>query len=206
MTETEEERDDEPLEEDAEIEPPADGDADRSDEVLTPLPGLDYNPIYGRGGVGAFEGTPAKDVLSGKLSGELLLEVKGKRRTVTTLLFSVIAGAVLMIAAVAFPPGTTWLYLSLVALGVSVVLGAWSLADLIFATDVVVTFTTAGVARHGKGADAWVPWAEVDAYRAEDASFVTLLCAGGAAPVPTPDVDTHAKVIALLDERKVPRA
>lgn len=211
--EDDDDRDHEPLDEDAEIDPPGYGEADMSDEVLTPLPGFGgYNPIYGRGGVGAFEGTPAKDVLSGTLPGDVLLEVNGKRTHYGALVLLGVGLVMLLfvpVNALLLPqaeasPGLNAGAMTLLLGGV-VLVGAWFLRDLIFETDVDVTFTSEGVARHGKGADAWVRWADVRGYRAPDATFVTLECVGGTVPVPTPDVEAHARLEELLEGRGVPR-
>jgi hypothetical protein len=203
-------RDDEPLPEDAEIDPPAEGEADRSDEVLSPFPGTDYNPIYGFSGVAAFEGTPQKDVLAERLPGEVLLEVKGKRQHVGALVTLVIGLVLLalvppsMIFTVLEPGAQRVVSLALLLAG-TVLVGVWVLSDLLFATDVDVTFTSEGVARHGKGADQWASWPEVVGWRYDGGRYVTLQCPGGTVPVPALADETRTKVIDLLEARKVPR-
>lgn len=209
----------EPLPEDAEIEPPLAGDLDESDEVLTPFPGFgDHNPIFGVGGVGAFEGTRPGDVLSGTLPGVVLLEVQGRRPRASSLLLGglgvacTLAGTFFALATADVDPSALpWPGLAsrshaslLVILAGVALLGAGLLIRLVL-SGADVTFTTDGVAKHGARSDAWVPWSEVVGYRVEGEAFVTLQCPGGTLPVPTLTPQVAGEVIGLLDGREVPR-
>lgn len=209
----------EPLPEDADIEPPLAGDLDEdADEVLTPFPGFDHNPIFGVGGVGAFEGTRPPDVLSGKVPGVVLLEVQGPRRSARALFFGLLGAACAVLglflalsrhdvdpSALPWPGLHSPALTILVLVAGGVLLGAGLLIRVVLGT-ADVTFTTDGVARRGARSDAWVPWSEVTGYRIERDGFVSLHGRGGRTlVVPTSERRQQGEVVALLDGREVPR-
>lgn len=204
---------------DPDPEPEPEAEPDDPSQPATPLPGFEWNPIVGLGGVGAFEGDrDPRRLIEDEALGGVLVRVEGGRDSPLALALLGVMGLLVCGAcgALAYAdelavPGTPWSSRSVVitvavTLVVAVVVaGAW-LSRLVIQGGEVL-FGANGVAKRRAGKlGTLLPWEAVRGWRLAAPDHLLLACDGGAElAVPTPREEDREQVIRLLDERGVPR-
>lgn len=215
MTAGTDDEDDEALAQEAEL---AGEEPDEADgELATPLPGFAYDPMLGVvGGVGALEGRPDAPRLVGRWPGPVLLEVTGRRAGAGALALTVVGlvvflGLTYLALAVGedlerafpWPVRPSVVITSLVCAGVAVCFTV-ALALQLLAHGVRVVFTTDGIGTSASSGDAFVPWSAVRSYRPGH-DVIVVESETGQLQVPVPDEEQAGEVMALLDDRHIPR-
>lgn len=203
-----------------ESESEAEAEAEDDGEPATALPGFEWNPIMGVGGVGALAGDPdPRRLIADAALGEVWLRIEGRPgSTVTALLVAALA-LVLNGACVALSlgerlvsRGTPWgseralLFTVIGLVFLAPVLGVAIVSRLLLHTGEVLVGERGIAKRSGGKLGALLPWEDLRGYRADAPDQVALLFAAPAEmTVPTPRAEDRERLIRLLDERGVPR-